>query len=242
MRHTTSRSRLSRSLSSYRAAVVWLTAWTLLLAAIAPPAVQSLHAGWLPGQATSVQKLAAQIDKLQRHIDSFGTIVAKDPDVWGQSRLMQHRQEFENEMRKELTGFQKGRLNAAEFTRDSAFLSSALSLQSALGRNGSVPPPVGTSATQQTVIANVPTGTELNAKDSTLVPRTDFSGTSFRTLKGQGDTAVAIGIEQTIELDQLKRYLDHLNEIRRLNEGDDTADSPGYRAAPRARAGLGPAG
>lgn len=35
-------------------------------------------------------------------------------------------------------------------------------------------------------------------------------------------------MEPTIQLDQLKRYLDHLNEIRRVNEGDDTADAPGY--------------
>ena len=27
---------------------------------------------------------------------------------------------------------------------------------------------------------------------------------------------------------QKKRYLDFLNQIRRENEGDDTADSPGY--------------
>ena len=37
-----------------------------------------------------------------------------------------------------------------------------------------------------------------------------------------------MGIEPVVELDQLNRYLHHLNELRRLNEGDDTADSPGY--------------
>lgn len=29
-------------------------------------------------------------------------------------------------------------------------------------------------------------------------------------------------------LDQRKRFLDHLHEIRRINEGDDSSDSPGY--------------
>src|SRR5262249_6365438 len=38
----------------------------------------------------------------------------------------------------------------------------------------------------------------------------------------------AIGLEPTLMLQQKKRYLDLLNEIRRINEGDDTADSPGY--------------
>ncbi len=37
-----------------------------------------------------------------------------------------------------------------------------------------------------------------------------------------------INIEPEILLDQKARYLNHLNEIRRINEGDDTADSPGY--------------
>jgi hypothetical protein len=37
-----------------------------------------------------------------------------------------------------------------------------------------------------------------------------------------------LAIEPTILEDQKKRYLDHLNELRRLNEGDDSADAPGY--------------
>jgi hypothetical protein len=35
-------------------------------------------------------------------------------------------------------------------------------------------------------------------------------------------------VEPTVLLDQRARYLDHLHELRRINEGDDTADSPGY--------------
>ncbi|QDU59247.1 hypothetical protein Pan216_00740 [Planctomycetes bacterium Pan216] len=37
-----------------------------------------------------------------------------------------------------------------------------------------------------------------------------------------------LGVEPTVYLDQKRRYLDHLNEIRRVNLGDDTADSAGY--------------
>src|SRR5262249_46738044 len=29
-------------------------------------------------------------------------------------------------------------------------------------------------------------------------------------------------------LDQMANYIHHLNDLRRINEGDDTADSPGY--------------
>lgn len=35
-------------------------------------------------------------------------------------------------------------------------------------------------------------------------------------------------LEQTAVLDQHKRYLDHLAELRRINEGDDASDAPGY--------------
>ena len=42
------------------------------------------------------------------------------------------------------------------------------------------------------------------------------------------DSQPKISLEPTIYLDQMKRYLDHLNELRRINNGDDTADSPGY--------------
>jgi hypothetical protein len=44
-----------------------------------------------------------------------------------------------------------------------------------------------------------------------------------------GSTAVAnISLEPTVYLDQMKRYIDHLHELRRMSDGDDTADAPGY--------------
>src|SRR5262249_53214512 len=35
-------------------------------------------------------------------------------------------------------------------------------------------------------------------------------------------------LEPTLIEDQKKRYLDHLHQLRRINEGDDTTDAPGY--------------
>jgi hypothetical protein len=46
-----------------------------------------------------------------------------------------------------------------------------------------------------------------------------------------GPAGAAIGgvsLEPTVYLDQMKRYIDHLHELRRMNDGDDTADAPGY--------------
>ena len=37
-----------------------------------------------------------------------------------------------------------------------------------------------------------------------------------------------LGIESTVYLDEKKRFLDHLEQIRRVNLGDDTSDSAGY--------------
>jgi hypothetical protein len=37
-----------------------------------------------------------------------------------------------------------------------------------------------------------------------------------------------ITLEPTLYLDQKSVYLNHLHELRRISEGDDTADSPGY--------------
>jgi hypothetical protein len=37
-----------------------------------------------------------------------------------------------------------------------------------------------------------------------------------------------LGLEPTIVLDQHARYLNHLHALRRINEGDDNADAPGY--------------
>ena len=46
--------------------------------------------------------------------------------------------------------------------------------------------------------------------------------------KNQFAQGNGIGIEPTRYLQQKKRYLDLLNQLRRENEGDDVADSPGY--------------
>ena len=41
---------------------------------------------------------AEQIDELEHSLNESGTIVAKKPDVWGESRLTKHRQQVEDEL------------------------------------------------------------------------------------------------------------------------------------------------
>ena len=50
----------------------------------------------------AVERLAAEIDWLEAHIKAHGSIVAKQPDVWGQNRLTRARQEYEEQMRAQL--------------------------------------------------------------------------------------------------------------------------------------------
>jgi len=74
-----------------------------------------------------------------------------------------------------------------------------------------------------------------DAKGST--PKADsinfFIGTeglAFKNqFKGQDATKLTLALEPERYLEQKKRYLDLLAQIRRTNEGDDTADAPGFQ-------------
>lgn len=188
------------------------------------------------GPVSNVEKLAERIDKLQRHIDEFGTVVAKSPDVWGQSRLLKHRGEFETQMAAELTTFAFN-LNGFESTSDSSFLASALAIGSQIGTPPSILGSTPAGATTTSNVTNltmdlIPDSGDVNGTtNQNLVARTNRTGAPFATFQTPGAAnppATSITIEPTVRLDQYKRYLDHLHALRRINEGDDTADSPGY--------------
>src|SRR5262245_27531398 len=49
----------------------------------------------------TMHALASDLDTLEAHIDKYGSVVSKQPDVWGQARLTKYREEFEKEMFKE---------------------------------------------------------------------------------------------------------------------------------------------
>ncbi len=161
-----------------------------------------------PRKASKVETLAKKLDDVQKHVDSYGSVVAKSPDVWGESRLMRNRAEVEQQLKARLSSF-RFRINARQSTRDAALLAQAVALQEQVA-NGQTA--VGDPDSQTS-------GMVSDFEDTKVVPRTDFTA---RTNTSEP------AIEPDVELDQLNRYLQHLNELRRLNEGDDTADSPGY--------------
>ncbi|UUO04976.1 hypothetical protein M4951_16480 [Blastopirellula sp. J2-11] len=166
-------------------------------------------------------------------MDKYGSVVAKHPDIWGESRLMRHRAEYEQIMETQLGGFEV-RMNAALRRSDQAFLGMAFALQAAVNGEQSAPGLFGrgsttatgsTTTTVQNLISDpsVVTGTGEDGKAMSVISRTaPFGGTQFEF----GNDTLAL--EPTLQLDQMSRYLNHLHELRRINEGDDIADSPGY--------------
>ncbi len=171
------------------------------------------------GKDCAMECLAENIDWLEHHIDTYGSVVAKQPDIWGEARLTKHRDEYERVMFGELGEF-NDTINASITNRDASFLAQSLALASAATKTSTPPPkPANTSVTVQNATATLPGTTSINASK--------FERFGITT-KESGDADPRIKLEPVTHLDQQSRYLKHLHELRRINEGDDTSDSPGY--------------
>ncbi|MFM8414657.1 MAG: hypothetical protein ACKOCX_08025 [Planctomycetota bacterium] len=179
-----------------------------------------------------LDELTREVLWLEHHLDHYGSIVAKAPDVWGQNRLTRHRAEYEDQMRAQLGRFES-RTNAALRRSDQAFLGMALALQAASGnrRRGdqvAVPEVTGSASVVNSIQGLLPsTNEDVNRADPVVIARTAPFGLPAGP-QGVSFGDEPLGLEPTLHLDQLSRYLNHLNQLRRINEGDDSADSPGY--------------
>ena len=185
-----------------------------------------------PSDDPCLEDLAKQMDWLEHHLACYGTVVAKQPDVWGQSRLTRARLEYEEEMRKQLGLFTE-RTTASIRRSDQAYLGMALALQSASGRRRTpqdvaVPDAGGSASVINTIQGLIPTGNESAGRaDPIVIARSAPFAMPPNPAGFQFDDA-PLSLEPTVHLDQLSRYLNHLNELRRVNEGDDSSDAPGY--------------
>lgn len=178
------------------------------------------------------ERVSDEIDWLNRYLDRYGSIVAKQPDVWGQNRLTRHRHEYEEQLRRQLDTFEV-RSNAALRRSDQAFLGMAMALQAASGRRRGpefvqVPGATNTSTVFNQIDAMLPTSNEQVERPGEGVIARTAPFQMPAAPAGMQFEAAPISLEPTIQLDQLSRYLNHLHELRRINEGDDIADSPGY--------------
>ncbi len=184
------------------------------------------------GCETPIEGIADQIDWLAHHIDAHGSIVAKEPDVWGQNRLMRHRYEYEEQMRRQLGMFSE-RTSAALRRSDQSYLGLALALQSASGNRRTaqqvaVPDVTSTSNVFNTVQGLIPSANEAAGRsEPVVIARTGPLAFPPAPAGFQFDNE-PLALEPTVHLDQLSRYLTHLSQLRRVNEGDDSADAPGY--------------
>ena len=174
-----------------------------------------------------VDELAARLEWIEHRIDTHGSIVAKQPDVWGQSRLTRHRYEYEEQLRRQLGRFEE-RAHAAIRRSDQQYLGMALALQAAAGRRrrGDDVVAVPEASVVNQIGDLLPSGNEGLGRDGQLV----ISRSAPFTQPGLPGAfpEEPIGLEPTLHLDHLSRYLHHLHALRRVNEGDDSADAPGY--------------
>ena len=202
-----------------------LVARACLLVAIVMPGTACVGTGerlrsW-NGSATTeetIQLPAAEqmIDELDRVMTAYGTISVKTPDVWGQDRLAKFRSEYESQMAGWLKVGFKGDINASvqRSESDSTIIQVGTERIRQSAKHCATParrPP--SRPTVRSSIRSTRSGPRLDAG----VPAS----------KATVDNPAA-SLEPTVVLDEHSNYLNHLNQLRRINAGDDLADRPGY--------------
>ena len=201
---------------------------------MAEPPLVTKFTSWVKGQGkqpvtkrdVALEDLAANVDWLENHLNQWGSVTAKSPDVWGEARLTQFRVEIEKRLKAELDGFEKARLSGLNTVTDVASLQAAMSID-ALGAPSAsplTPPDLRTGAAS--VSSGAPS-VNINQSIGSL-PNSFLSPNNNPAPFFQLFSAKSVQLEQTQELDNLNRYLNHIGQLRRINEGDDTSDAPGY--------------
>ena len=174
------------------------------------------------GQDGAMECLAENIDWLEHHVDTYGSVVAKQPDIWGEARLTKHRDEYERMMFTRLGEFGPT-INASFSQSDSSFLAQAIALSAAATGGAAPTTSAAANASPEIKVGSVVAQTR-EADNVTDQTTTTFNNVGFTS----ANEIQKINLEPATYLDQMSRYLKHLHELRRINEGDDTSDSPGY--------------
>ncbi len=181
----------------------------------------------------SMVQVGDMIDDIENVLRCEGTVVIQQPSVWGQARMTVYRKKFDEQMDKELANFEFvisariARSDQATFESQTALAASLTRVQ---GGKGSSSVTVSTSADVTKERDNMATvvGKLLDKSTAIELKRDDTLSLLDKAFKNLGRKSGQLGVEPTVYLDEEKRYLDHLSEIRRVNLGDDNADSAGY--------------
>ncbi len=180
-----------------------------------------------PSQPISVSELCWRLDCLTEELRDDGMILLKQPDVFSQARLTRFRNDFDTQMSTDLANFHL--VLAARISRlDAATTTSTTALSGALSAPGT------THVTQPTTPTFMDTSKLFPAGGATVVDPTKGPLSSIGLAnQGQGTSAssaaaLGLGVDPTVYLDEKKRFLEHLNQIRRISLGPDQNDSSGY--------------
>ncbi len=180
-----------------------------------------------PSQPISVSELCWRLDCLTEELRNDGMILLKQPDVFSQARLTRFRNDFDTQMSTDLANFHL--VLAARISRlDAATTTSTTALSGALSAPGT------THVTQPTTPTFMDTSKLFPTPSATVVDPTKGPLSSIGLAnQGQGASAssaaaLGLGVDPTVYLDEKKRFLEHLNQIRRISLGPDQNDSSGY--------------
>ena len=180
-----------------------------------------------PSQPVTVSELCKRLDCVAEELRDDGLVVVKEPDVFSQARMTRFRNDFENQMSTDLGNFHL--VLAARINRlDAATTTSTTALSAALSAPGS------TQVSQPTTPTFMDTSKLFPTPTATVVsPTTGPLSNIALANQGYGTSAssaaaLGLGVDPTVYLDEKKRFLEHLNQIRRINLGPDQNDSSGY--------------
>ncbi|OJW05816.1 MAG: hypothetical protein BGO49_27000 [Planctomycetales bacterium 71-10] len=179
---------------------------------------------------SALLRVEQMIDGLDRSMNQQGTIGVKSPDVWGQDRLAKFRSEYELQMAQWLKAGFKGVINAS-ISRSEA---QAQRLQLAAGLGD-------TAVTTTTTDGKTTTTTNEDDRTKALLSLISAQNAATAATAAQAALPASKGpatitadpsaggmLEPTVVLDEHSHYLNHLNQLRRINAGDDLTDRPGY--------------
>ncbi|WP_165067642.1 hypothetical protein [Paludisphaera rhizosphaerae] len=178
-----------------------------------------------PGNGPSLQRVEQMIDDLDRSMNQQGTIGVKSPDVWGQDRLAKFRSEYELQMAQWLKVGFKGVINAS-INRSEA-KAQRLQLATGMGDATASGSTTTTSEDDQTksLLAMI---SGQNATTSATAAQAAIPAQAGKVGSITADPSAGGMLEPTVVLDEHSHYLNHLNQLRRINAGDDLTDRPGY--------------
>ncbi len=192
----------------------------------------------------TVLELSKRLDCIGEKMRNDGLVVIKRPDVFSQARMTHFRTDFENQMMKDLVTFHLvlsariNRLDAATTTQSTSLAASLAAPGTANVHTGGAGS-ASSSPSASSGLPPVPTlpsnGMVAPGTSATLDPNknafanvgVDLSN-PLALVNSSTAAAMNLGVEPTVYLDEKKRFLDHLNQIRRINHGPDQNDSSGY--------------